>query len=74
MLKRKKRPSTGGYLTNWQIDNNSRFRRGWYEKERRREGGGGGVVFVLEREKGREKGCVREGVRKIFDKIFFFWW
>ena len=31
-------------------------------------------MFVLEREKGREKGCVREGVRKIFDKIFFFWW
>ena len=27
---------------------------------------------MLEREKGREKGCVREGVRKIFDKIFFF--
>jgi len=42
----KKRPSTRGYLTNWQIDNNSRFWRGWYEKERRREG--------------REKGCVRE--------------
>ena len=41
------------------------------KREEEREGGGG-VVFVLEREKGREKGCVREGVRKIFDKIFFF--
>ena len=68
----KKGPSTRGYLTNWQIDNNLRFRRGWYKNKRRREGGG--VVFVLEREKGREKGCVTEGVRKIFDNIFFFWW
>ena len=44
------------------------------KREEEREGGGG-VVFVLEREKGREKGCVREGVRKIFDNIFiFFGW
>lgn len=43
-------------------------------KKREEEREGGGVVFVLEREKGREKGCVREGVRKIFDNIFFFWW
>ena len=43
--------------------------------KKREEEGGGGVVFVLEREKGREKGCVREGVRKIFDNIFiFFGW
>ena len=58
----KKRPSARGYLTNWQIDNNLRFRRGWYKNKRRREGGG--VVFVLEREKGMEKGCVR-GVKNI---------
>ena len=49
-------------MTNWQIDNNLRFRRGWYKNKRRREGGG--VVFVLEREKGMEKGCVR-GVKNI---------
>lgn len=59
-------------MTNWQIDNNLRFQGGWYEKrEEEREGGGGGL-FVLEREKGREKGCVRERVRKIFDNFFFF--
>lgn len=58
-------------MTNWQIDNNLRFQGGWYEKrEEEREGGGG--LFVLEREKGREKGYVRERVRKIFDNFFFF--